>query len=293
MSAFTLKSARFPAGTSVGAYPRSAWGGPSTSPPEGAPSGTASETKTVGSDNSLTFTTLVDGVRYYAYANVGGENRIVGFTPGVPAVSGAGPITLANASVGLAQLNRAAARKLSLPSDVIAESYPLAQTTTVTLSGGGTPAAPRIRLAYAEVPAGATITGIEFWVGTTGGAGVARTLMGLWDLSYNLLATSALDTALTWAAQTPNRLLFTTPYVVPADMGLYGGVVVEAATTLPTFAGSSGTSSGVPMGGAMGPPLGGQSTTFTPPIATLPNPAAAMASGTAECYFRLIGTLAA
>lgn len=80
MSSVTLRNTRFPAGTSVGAYPRSAWGGVSS--PEGAPSGAALETKTVGSDSSLTFTTLTDGTTYYAWANVGGQDVIVGFRPG-------------------------------------------------------------------------------------------------------------------------------------------------------------------------------------------------------------------
>jgi hypothetical protein len=91
MTAIALKAtARFPVGTSVAAYPRSAWTGVSTDNPSGAPSGSPAETQTVQADGTLTFSALVDGTRYFAYANVGGEHRIVGFTPNAGNVSSGG-----------------------------------------------------------------------------------------------------------------------------------------------------------------------------------------------------------
>src|SRR5436190_3012462 len=62
---------QFPEGTSVGAYPRSAWG------PEGvigAPSGSATNTQTV-TNGLLAFTGLADNTDYVAYAQVSGQDR--------------------------------------------------------------------------------------------------------------------------------------------------------------------------------------------------------------------------
>src|SRR5436190_5828008 len=62
---------QFPEGTSVGAYPRSAWG------PEGvigAPAGSATDTKTV-TNGQLAFTDLTDNTDYVAYAQVSGVDR--------------------------------------------------------------------------------------------------------------------------------------------------------------------------------------------------------------------------
>lgn len=111
MTAIALKAtARFPVGTSVAAYTRGAWTGVSTDMPAGAPSGSPAETQTVAADGSLTFSSLVDGTRYFAYANVGGEHRIVAFTPNAGTSSSgaaaAGRVLALDASspVGLAQL---------------------------------------------------------------------------------------------------------------------------------------------------------------------------------------------
>src|SRR5436190_21968269 len=62
---------QFPEGTSVGAYPRSAWG------PEGvigAPTGSATNTQTV-TNGQLAFSGLADNTDYVAYAQVSGQDR--------------------------------------------------------------------------------------------------------------------------------------------------------------------------------------------------------------------------
>lgn len=76
MSSFTLKaSARFPNGTSVGAYQGS-------SRNEGAaPSGAAVNTQTVANGEAV-FTGLADFTAYVAYGLVGGRHRYVTFTTG-------------------------------------------------------------------------------------------------------------------------------------------------------------------------------------------------------------------
>lgn len=65
------RSDRYPVGTSVGAYPESARQFGSK------PSGSATETQTVASDGSLTFTTLAAEGEYQLYAEVAGAHRYV------------------------------------------------------------------------------------------------------------------------------------------------------------------------------------------------------------------------
>lgn len=79
MPSITLNNqAKFPAGTSVAAYPESNWGA-SQLPVKGAPQGAATETATVAAGGNFTYTTLAFGVVYYAYALVGGEHRYMQF----------------------------------------------------------------------------------------------------------------------------------------------------------------------------------------------------------------------
>lgn len=68
----------FPAGTTVGAFPRSRWG----IALEGAPSGSAVQSVAVAADGTLTYTTLTDGTEYVATAVVSSVRRFLRFTPG-------------------------------------------------------------------------------------------------------------------------------------------------------------------------------------------------------------------
>lgn len=77
MAGFTLTATQvFPPGTSVGAYQAF-----SAEAPAGGPTTAVVNTQTMGTSN-LTFTGLEDGVRYWAYAQVGGAHRYIGFIPG-------------------------------------------------------------------------------------------------------------------------------------------------------------------------------------------------------------------
>ena len=67
---------QFPEGTSVGAYPRTAWGVESLS---GAPSGSATATATVTS-GQIAFSGLADGTDYVAYAQVSGVDKFRRFS---------------------------------------------------------------------------------------------------------------------------------------------------------------------------------------------------------------------
>lgn len=67
---------RFPAGTTVSAYTSL----PGALPPHGVPPGAVVTTAVVAAGGSLTFTGLTAGARYWAYAQVSGDDRVVGFT---------------------------------------------------------------------------------------------------------------------------------------------------------------------------------------------------------------------
>lgn len=80
MADYTLKRVdRFPQGTSVSAYPASNWPalGDDTVP-SGNPVGSATDTQVMGAA-SLTFTGLTEGVKYFAHADIGGDDRYVAF----------------------------------------------------------------------------------------------------------------------------------------------------------------------------------------------------------------------
>ena len=74
MATVTLRLDRFPTGTTVGIYPRTARGAEG-----GAPSGTAIASAAVDAAGLLTVTNagIVDNTPYVAYALVAGENRYV------------------------------------------------------------------------------------------------------------------------------------------------------------------------------------------------------------------------
>lgn len=75
----TFTTQRFPAGTSVGAYPKSNWPG-AVSWPEGAAVGSATATATVSATSTLALTGLAAETDYFLYASVGGEHRYVSFS---------------------------------------------------------------------------------------------------------------------------------------------------------------------------------------------------------------------
>lgn len=103
MSNRVVNDPKFPVGTSVSIYPRTSFKPGAT--PVGSP-GTgiaAIETQTVASDNKATFTTLVDGTAYVAYAQVSGQDRYVEFIKGslfVEAVKWAQKVINRRAAIG-------------------------------------------------------------------------------------------------------------------------------------------------------------------------------------------------
>ena len=87
MASFTLtRPDKYPTGTTVSAYLASNWP-PTKQPPSGDPQG-SSVTSAVATDSGVTFTGLADNTRYYAHADVSGDDRYVGF--GTPVSVGSG-----------------------------------------------------------------------------------------------------------------------------------------------------------------------------------------------------------
>lgn len=76
MASFTLTSDRFPVGTSVGAYPVTNWNYGQL-PPNGAAQGAATESATVDSTGTASFSALTEGTSYYAGASISGTWRYV------------------------------------------------------------------------------------------------------------------------------------------------------------------------------------------------------------------------
>lgn len=193
---------------------------------------------------------------------------------------------LTDGGVGLRHLSRAAQRKSWLPSEVVAESFPLSQATSVTMTTTNR----RLRLAGGlVVPAGRTVTDIEFWTGTTPAAVLTHILMGLYDLNFNLVATTADAGTVTWAASEAKRLALSVSYAPTVDTPVYAGVIMEVGTP-PTLLATSAVSTAVDMSTGRGPSLGGQSTTVGTVVSAMPNPADTLTTGSAAPYVRLIGS---
>lgn len=224
MSAITLQASdRFPVGTSVGAYTRAAWPGASTSNPDAAaPSGAAVETQNVAADGSLTFTTLTDAVVYFAYAQVGGQHRLVRFVPGLKA-SGA----------DLAEMKRQGL----LPTGAIDETMPRVGNVS---NIAGMLASGTLRLQAAVlVPKGRAVSSISLFSGST----AADTPLNQWfclvrmsDLA--VLAKTVDDTTAAWAANSRKTLALAAPLIPAQDELCYVGACV-VATTPPSLMGNS------------------------------------------------------
>lgn len=98
MAGFSLTAAdRFPAGTSVGAYPASNWP-QSQLPPSGSPPGSATATASMSTAGTAAFTGLADGTRYFAGADVSGTWRYVAFS--TPAAAAGAALTWVALTLG-------------------------------------------------------------------------------------------------------------------------------------------------------------------------------------------------
>jgi hypothetical protein len=185
------------------------------------------------------------------------------------------------ASVKLASLSMAARGMSYLGSEVVAQTYPLDSTQTVTLTTTNR----RMRVAYCVIPAGATVGRVRIPTGSTGAVGITHIVATVYTVSGNLMGRSADPGAFTWLLNEWKTFTLQTP-IAPSDVDreVYVGLIMEA-TTMPTVAGSSGVSLAAPIS----PYLGGVPTTDPGSWqATMPDPLPASTSGTARFYAQLL-----
>ena len=126
---------------------------------------------------------------------------------------------------------------------------------------------------------GMTVSNIMWHSATTAGASITSWRFGLYDLSRNLLATSADQGAAAWAAQTMKTLAMTTPYLIPTTGLYYIGMYMTATTIITSKGGTAKTGGQL---AAQVPILHGISTTGI--TNTLPNPAAAITAGLVNAW---------
>lgn len=195
------------------------------------------------------------------------------------------PVTVAAdldpASVGLQSLSASARGMSYLGPEVVAQTYPMDLTQTVTL----TTSTRRMRVAYCVLPAGATVGRIRIPTGTTGAAGITHIVATVYTVAGNLLGRSADPGAATWLLNEWKTFTLQTPIAAAeTDREVYVGLILEA-TTMPTVAGSSAVSLAAPIS----PYLGGVPTTDPGTwAAAMPDPLPSAASGTARFYAQLL-----
>lgn len=116
----------------------------------------------------------------------------------------------------------------------------------------------QIRIQAIWLTAGTVVTNICFCSATTAANTPTHYVFALYDLSGNLLATTADQTTTAWGANTLKTLAVTAAYTVPTT-GLYYLAISVVATTVPTIKGGTARTNGALM--AVTPNLAGISST--------------------------------
>ncbi len=160
----------------------------------------------------------------------------------------------------------------------IGETYPLglaANTTTMSSQA--------IYFGLVGVKKGSVVTGINVAVSTQGTASTS-VFVALYDGASNLLASSGdLTTALDSVGV--KALAFTTPYVVPADDGVYAAIMTISGGPAVLLRAATATQSMQAIN------TGVKGFGIQTGQATLPNPAT-IAAGTTTIWFGVYGTAA-
>jgi hypothetical protein len=128
--------------------------------------------------------------------------------------------------------------------------------------------------------AGTLVSNISFHSATTGAGTPTHYVFALYDLSRNLLASSADQLTAAWAANTLKTLAMGTPYLVPTT-GLYYVAISMVATTVPTLKGGTARTGGQLAGQA--PIISGISST-TYASGTAPASIGALTVGTTSAW---------
>lgn len=128
--------------------------------------------------------------------------------------------------------------------------------------------------------AGSTVSNISFHSATTAAGTPTHYVFALYDLTRNLLASSADQLTAAWGANTLKTLAMTSPYLVPTT-GLYYLAISVVATTVPTLKGGTARTGGQLVGQA--PVLNGLSST-TYATGTAPVSIGAITAGTTSVW---------
>lgn len=132
-----------------------------------------------------------------------------------------------------------------LPTGALAESYPRIMGNT----NGGVLSTGRISIVGVELPSGLTVTSISFRSATQALVSGTNQWFGLFDSAKNRLRLTADDTSTAWAANTTKTLTLSSPFVTTYSGIHYLGINVTAST-VPSLASLTTTSSGLPSGTA-------------------------------------------
>lgn len=162
------------------------------------------------------------------------------------------------------------------PTGCLAETIPreICPEVNTTVAASGT-----LFLQAIYLTAGQLVSNITMSSATTAAGTPTNYFFALYSGARALLAQSANQTTTAWAANTVKTLAMTTPYRVPTS-GLYYIGYFMTATTVATLKGGTAKTGG--QLAAAVPILHGTSTTGL--TTALPDPAAAITSGTASIY---------
>lgn len=253
MASLTLRSDRFPVGTSVGLFPvaqKNAGGAPAT---------TAVQTATVAADGSLTFVGLPDSTAYTTYAQVGSAYVYVDARTEGPRIPEKGRESRERASLGDLK------SRLWLPGAAVDETMRRVDATSATAQAltSGT-----LHLTGAIVlPGGVPVSRVGFVSGSTAGATMTNQWFAIVRQSdLVVLAVTVDDTSTAWAANTLKELVLSSPLQIVDDTPVYLGVMVAGSTT-PNLAGATLSNAVIAGLGGTAKLTGTSTTGLTTPIA--------------------------
>lgn len=136
------------------------------------------------------------------------------------------------------------------PTGAKGQTYSRRQATSIqTITSG------RMVMSVCPISAGSVVTSVTFYSSTTALSTPSHGWGALYTPAGDLLAQSANDTGITWAANSAKTFTLTAPQAITAD-GWYYLAVMVAATTPPTLVAMNPANAGVVVA-SLAPVLGG------------------------------------
>ncbi len=123
----------------------------------------------------------------------------------------------------------------------LAATYSRLGASTIASAGAATSGQPR--LMGIVLKKGTLVSHLTVWAGTTAGASMTHSWMGLADASRNKLGVTNDITTATWTASTSRTFDMVSPYTVPST-GFYYVVLCVVGTTMPTIEGVANLAAG-------------------------------------------------